>query len=156
MTDTNVAQPKQPPAVQADQIRNWINVVDDDHARQNARDGIVTMEQGKLGPLIRLTPGDWLIFYASRAAVGGDGKAVKVFSAIGHVVDADPYQVETETGKSVFCRDIDWLDTHEIALSDLSDKLDFTRGSWGMLARRGLFEITESDRRIILAAMKKE
>ncbi|MDP0928880.1 EVE domain-containing protein [Paracoccus onubensis] len=156
MTETTAdATPKQAALVQPEQIRNWIGVVSRDDVRQGVSGGFVMMEQGKLGPLLRFNPGDWLIFYSPRATLS-DRKPLKKFTAIGRVTDAEPYQVPMETGKTVFRRDIDWMKAKEVQISDLSEKLDFMRGNWGMLTRRGLFEITDADRHVIRVAMTGE
>lgn len=155
MTETTEATPKRAIPVQPEQIRNWIGVVSHDDVREGVGGGFVMMEQGKLGPLLRLNPGDWLIFYSPRVT-GSHGKPFKKFTAIGRVTDDEPYQTPMETGKTGFRRDIDWMKAKEIQISDLSDKLDFMRGNWGMLTRRGLFEITDADRHVIRAAMTGE
>ena len=155
MTETTEATPKRAIPVQPAQSRNWIGVVSRDHVSEGVSGGFVMLEQGKLGPLLRLNPGDWLIFYSPRATVS-HGKPLKKFTAIGRVIDSDPYQTPMKTGKTGFRRDIDWMNAKEIQISDLSDKLDFMRGNWGMLTRRGLFEITDADRHVIRAAMTGE
>lgn len=53
-------------------------------------------------------------------------------------------------------RDIDWIPATETFIELLSEGLEFTRGNWGMLACRGLFEITGADFQTIRAAMTKD
>ncbi|RNF35467.1 EVE domain-containing protein [Paracoccus methylarcula] len=149
-SDTVAEQPV--PAQAQAETRNWIAVVPRDHALENIGGDFAMLEHGKLGPLLRLTPGDWLIYYSPRSLQSG-GEVLKAFTAIGTVRDAEPYQIRMDGGAMGFRRDINWLSATEIQLADLTQKLDFTRGSWGMLARRGLFEITDADRRVIRAAM---
>ncbi|SIS65505.1 EVE domain-containing protein [Paracoccus saliphilus] len=134
------------------ETRNWIAVVSRDHALESVESGFSMLDHGKLGPLLRLTPGDWLIYYSPRTMPTG-GEVLKAFTAIGTVKDAEPYQIKMHGGAMGFRRDIDWLDATEAQLAELTQTLDFTRGSWGMLARRGLFEITDADRHVIRAAM---
>ncbi|RMC32391.1 EVE domain-containing protein [Paracoccus alkanivorans] len=144
----------QPGPAQAE-TRNWIGVVSRDHALESIEGGFTVLGHGKLGPLLRLTPGDWLIYYSPRTLPNG-GEILKAFTAIGSVKDAEPYQIRMNGGVMGFRRDIDWLDATETPLAELTKQLDFTRGSWGMLARRGLFEITDADRRVIRAALTRE
>ncbi|SFA41684.1 EVE domain-containing protein [Paracoccus halophilus] len=110
---------------------------------------------GKLAPLKRLSPGDSLIFYSPKTAYP-DGATLKTFTALGTVRDAPPYQWEMRPGMLGYRRDIDWMKATETAISSLSERLEFTRGNWGMLARRGLFEISDADARTIRAAMLQE
>ena len=155
MTETTDVTPKPAIPAQPEQIRNWIGVISREDVREGISGGFVMLEQGKLGPLLRLNPGDWLIFYSPRAALP-HGKPLKKFTAIGRVADAEPYQTPMKAGKTGFRRDIDWMKGKEVQISDLGDKLDFMRGNWGMLTRRGLFEITDADRHVIHVAMTGE
>lgn len=154
-TQSNSGKTAHQPAPTQVATRNWIGVVGQDHAIEALEGGFTMMDHGKLGPLLRLMPGDWLIYYSPRTAQTG-GKVLKAFTAMGRVKDAEPYQVKTTSGSMAFRRDIDWITSTEVQLAELSQKLDFTRGSWGMLARRGLFEITDADSHVIRAAMTGE
>lgn len=135
--------------------RHWIGVVSREHVMIGVEGGFAMMNHGKLAPVQRLGPGDALIYYSPKTAYP-DGMPLKAFTAIGTVRDTPPYQAEMRFGGHGYRRDIDWLAATEIPIVSLSDRLEFTRGNWGMLARRGLFEITEADSLIIRAAMVKD
>ena len=60
------------------------------------------------------------------------------------------------SGLEVFRLGMDWLKARETPISGLTDRLEFTRGNWGMLARRGLFVISDADFQTIRAAMLQE
>lgn len=137
-----------------DAPRSWIGVVSREHVRIGVKQGFAMLNHGKLGPLVQMNPGDWLIYYSPKTSYP-DGAPLKAFTAIGMVKEAEPYQTEMTPGTMGFRRDIDWLEAKETPLAEISDALDFTRGSWGMLARRGLFEITAPDLDVIRAAMTK-
>lgn len=49
--------------------------------------------------------------------------------------------------------DIDWMPATETPIVTLTDRPEFTRGNWGMVARRGLFDISDADFQTIRAAM---
>lgn len=132
--------------------RFWIGVVSRDHVRMGVAGGFAMLNHGKLGPLTTLGPGDGLVYYSPRTA-WPKGDMLKAFTAIGTVGDAAPYQAEMRPGLTGFRRDIDWMKATETPVASLSGRLDFTRGSWGMLARRGLFEITAADFQTIREAM---
>lgn len=135
--------------------RFWIGVVSREHVLIGATGGFAMMNHGKLAPLRRLTPGDGLIYYSPKTA-WPDGAALKAFTAIGTVRDAAPYQAEMRPGLLGYRRDIDWLPAAETPISLVIDRLEFARGNWGMLARRGLFEISDADFQTIRTAMVQE
>ncbi len=132
--------------------RNWIGVVSRDHVMIGVREGYAMLNHGKLGPLTKLSPGDWLIYYSPKTSYPA-GKILKAFTAIGTVRDRAPYQVEMRPGMMGFRRDIDWCEATETPISSLTDQLEFTRSSWGTMARRGLFEVNKADRQMIHRAM---
>ena len=135
--------------------RFWIGVVSREHVLIGVTGGFAMMNHGKLAPLRRLTPGDGLIYYSPKTA-WPDGAALKAFTAIGTVRDAAPYQAEMRPGLLGYRRDIDWLPAAETPISLVIDRLEFARGNWGMLARRGLFEISDADFQTIRTAMVQE
>lgn len=135
--------------------RHWIGVVSRDHVLMGLRYGFAMLNHGKLAPLKRLAPGDGLIYYSPKTAYP-DGAALKAFTAIGTVRDVAPYAAEMRPGMLGYRRDIDWLPATETPISALIDRLEFARGNWGMLARRGLFVISDADFQTIRAAMLQE
>ncbi|WP_374422511.1 EVE domain-containing protein [Paracoccus sp. (in: a-proteobacteria)] len=134
--------------------RFWIGVVSREHVLGLGA-GFAMMNHGKLAPLRRLTPGDGLIYYSPKTA-WPDGAPLKAFTAIGTVRDAAPYPAEMRPGMLGYRRDIDWLPAAETPISLVIDRLEFARGNWGMLARRGLFEISDADFQTIRTAMVQE
>ena len=135
--------------------RHWIGTVSRDHVLIGVAGGFAMMNHGKLAPLKRLSPGDGLIYYSPKDA-WPDGAPLKAFTAIGTVGDLPPYAAEMRTGQTGYRIDIDWLTARETPISQLTDSLEFTRGNWGMLARRGLFEVSGTDFQTIRAAMLQE
>ena len=135
--------------------RFWIGVVSREHVLIGVTGGFAMMNHGKLAPLRRLTPGDGLIYYSPKTA-WPDGAPLKAFTAIGTVRDAAPYPAEMRPGMLGYRRDIDWLPAAETPISLVIDRLEFARGNWGMLARRGLFEISDADFQTIRTAMVQE
>ena len=135
--------------------RFWIGVVSREHVLIGVAGGFAMMNHGKLAPLKRLGPGDGLAYYSPRTA-WPEGEVLKAFTAIGTVRDAAPYQAEMRPGMLGYRRDIDWLPAAETPISLVIDRLEFARGNWGMLARRGLFEISDADFQTIRTAMVQE
>ena len=135
--------------------RHWIGTVSREHVLIGVAGGFAMMNHGKLAPLKRLSPGDGLIYYSPKDA-WPDGAPLKAFTAIGTVGDLPPYAAEMRTGQTGYRIDIDWLTARETPISQLTDSLEFTRGNWGMLARRGLFEVSGTDFQTIRADMLQE
>lgn len=135
--------------------RFWIGVVSREHVLIGVRGGFAMMNHGKLAPVRRMAAGDTLIFYSPKTTYP-DGDTLKAFTAIGTVRDTPPYPAEIRPGMLGYRRDIDWLAGAETPISGLMDRLEFTRGNWGMLARRGMFEISQADFQTIRAAMLRK
>lgn len=135
--------------------RHWIGTVSREHVMRGVAGGFAMLNHGKEAPLRRVLPGHWLIFYSPRVSFP-DGAPLKAFTAIGRVREGQPYQAEMAPGMTGWRRDVDWGKATETPIARLADRLEFTRGNWGMLARRGLFEISAADFQTIHAAMLKE
>ena len=133
-------------------LRHWISTVSREHVLIGVAAGFAMMNHGKLAPLKRLSPGDDLIYYSPKTAYP-DGAPLKAFTAIGTVGATPPYLAEMRFGGQGYRIDIDWMPATETPIVTLTDRLEFTRGNWGMLARRGLFDISDADFQTIRAAM---
>jgi len=132
----------------------WIGVVSKSHVLRGVAGGFAQLCHGKNGPLQRMSTGDWLIYY-SPSTEFQSGLPLKAFTAIGQVQQAI-YSFDMGNGFVPFRRDVDYLITNQDALvKDLSVKLDFIQKNknWGMLARRGHFEIPMSDALLIAETM---
>ena len=134
--------------------RYWIGTVSREHVLRGVAGGFAMLNHGKEAPLKRLSPGDGLIYYSPKTAI--DGTPLKAFTALGQVGDRAPYLGQMAPTMMGYRRDIDWQKATETPIARLSDRLEFTRGNWGMLARRGLFEISAADFQTIRAAMLQE
>ena len=132
--------------------RHWIGTVSREHVLIGVAEGFAMLNHGKLAPLKRLSPGDDLIYYSPKTTYP-DGEPLKAFTALGMVGASPPYQAEMGHGMTGYRIDIDWMPARETPIVQLTDRLEFTCGNWGMLARRGLFEISDADFQTIRAAM---
>ena len=137
--------------------RHWIAVASADHVALGRQSGFMQVCHGKAAPLRRLQPGDRVIFYSpTRHFRGSDG--LQAFTALGNVLDADPYQVTMSAGFHPWRRNVAWQQAAETSIRPLLDQLAFTRGSrnWGYRFRFGLFDIDSADAALIAAAMCPE
>lgn len=125
------------------------------HVLRGVEGGFAQLNHGKLAPLERMSPGDWLIYYSPKT--GLEGESLMSFTALGKIVDRPPYPGEMGTiaGATPMRRDVDYITAHEAPIRPLLDELDLTRGhkNWGMKLRAGLVEITTHDFALIAAAM---
>ena len=116
--------------------------------------GFTQANHGRASGLRRLHAGDLIAFYSPRVSYP-DGAFLQRFTAIGQVVDDEPYQVEMTPSFHPWRRRLRFLPAEEIAIEPLLDTLEFItdRRRWGFVFRRGLFEIGAQDFRRIAAAM---
>ena len=110
---------------------------------------------GKESPLRRLRPGDGIVYY-SPSTIHGVKDGLQSFTAIGTVAGKEPYRVDMEGGFHPFRRDVHWVDAKAAPIRPLVDRLGFTAGhpNWGRKLRFGLVQVSDSDFRLIAAAME--
>jgi hypothetical protein len=135
-------------------MTNWINTVSRDHVQRGVRGRFTQANHGKADALRRMARGDWIIFYSPRTE-HPDGAPVQAFTAIGQVVDDEPYQVEVSPDFQPWRRNVDFLDCAETPVRPLIDELEFIENKqrWGYKFRFGVFKIADSDFERIRAAM---
>lgn len=135
-------------------MTNWINTVSRDHVERAVRGRFTQANHGKPQALRRMARGDWIIFYSPRVTYP-DGDQLQAFTAIGQVVDDEPYRASTED--EVWRRNVDFLDCAETPIRPLIDALDFIENKqrWGYKFRFGVFRIDDHDFETIRAAMTR-
>ena len=70
--------------------RYWLAVASRDHVKNGVAGGFCQMSHGKPGPLMRIRPGDGIVYYSPRTEMRG-GDPVQGFTAIGVVAPGEPY-----------------------------------------------------------------
>ncbi|MDP4171415.1 MAG: EVE domain-containing protein [Bacillota bacterium] len=137
-----------------EQSRYWIGVVSASHVKRGVLGGFAQLCHGKSGPLRRMCPSDWLIYYSPRTDLT-NGEVLQAFTAIGQVTDERVYEYQMSESFVPFRRNIRYIPCQEIKIADLLDKLSFTRGNrnWGYSFRYGHFEIGREDFLMIAGAM---
>lgn len=100
--------------------------------------------------------GDWIIFYSPRTT-HPDGSPLQAFTAIGQVVDDEPYEADVSGDRHPWRRNVDFLDCVETPIRPLIDDLDFVENKqrWGYKFRFGVFRIDDHDFEIIRTAMTR-
>jgi hypothetical protein len=76
-----------------DAMAHWINIVSRDHAQRGVAGGFTQANHGKPAGLKRMSKGDWIAFYSPKTHYP-QGDPLQAFTAIGRVLDEQPYQVE--------------------------------------------------------------
>ncbi|MWB77305.1 EVE domain-containing protein [Pseudooceanicola sp. 216_PA32_1] len=134
--------------------RFWIGVAARAHVLRGVDGGFCQLGHGKEGPVRRLSPGDFLTYYAPRETLEGTDP-VQAFVALGQVRQGEAYRAEQGTQFHPWRRDVDYLDGVEAPVRPMLDRLAFVRDPrhWGMAFRRSLFEVGDDDFALIAGAM---
>jgi EVE domain len=134
-------------------MRYWINTVSRDHVRLGARGGFTQAGHGRSTRLSRLVKGDALVFYSPQTTFER-GERLQAFTAIGYIVDDEPYQV-AKPGFHPWRRRMKFSKSIQAPIAPLIPELGFIvdKRRWGYPFRRGLFEVTRRDFERIACAM---
>jgi EVE domain len=133
----------------------WIGVTSREHVLAAVEGGFCQLNHGKEAPLKRMSPGDRIIYYSPREGMR-ESKPVRAFTAIGKIMNKDPFQVSMPKGFNPFRRHVRYLRGEEAPIEPHLEQLSFTRGkssSRGLALRRGFFAIDGEDYLTIANAM---
>lgn len=135
----------------------WINVVSRDHVQRGVEGGFTQANHGKPWALRKMQKGDWIIFYSPKTAFV-DGEPLQAFTAIGQIIDDEPYQAEMSPDFHPWRRNVAFKRSHEAPIRPLINELDFieNKQSWGYKFRFGVIEIGKKDFATIRRAMETE
>lgn len=134
--------------------RCWVGVASRDHVRAAVEGGFCQLNHGKEAPLKRIARGDRILYYPPREAMKA-GKPINAFTAIGKIIDDEPYEAVQSERFKPFRRQVEYYEAKDAEIHPLLDTLSFSRGdrSWGQVLRRGFFEIEKGDYDVIAEAM---
>lgn len=126
-----------------------MNTVSRDHVLRGVRGRFTQANHGKPHMLKKMAKGDWIVFYSPKTDYP-KGEPLQAFTAIGQVVDDEPYQ-DFQTWR----RTVDFLECAETPIRPLIDKLEFIEdpARWGYKFRAGVFKISDHDLDVIRSAM---
>lgn len=132
----------------------WVGVASHEHVKKGVAGGFAQVCHGKGGPLQKMKPGDWIVYYSPVEIFGGKSPCRK-FTALGILQDKVPYEVHMSECFVPWRRDVDFLDATPVLISDLINTLSCIKNKthWGMVFRRGCFEIPKEDFKSIAHAM---
>lgn len=137
-------------------MKYWINVVSRDHVERGVAEGITQANHGKDWALKKMSKDDWLVFYSPKTKYE-DGEPLQAFTAIGQIIDTEPFQVIVDESFHPWRRSVRFEKTHEAPIRPLIDALQFIENKvqWGYKFRFGVIEISRTDFELIHAVMKK-
>ncbi len=98
---------------------------------------------------------DWVIFYSSKDKFE-KGKPLQKFTAIGQVVDEEPYQPNTDSNFNPYRRNVKFKNCSEVEIRPILEQLSFIKNKkkWGFYLISGFREIQKEDFTVIKNAMK--
>lgn len=134
--------------------RYWINTVSLDHVLTGVKGGFTQADHGKEARLRKLRKGDLIVFYSPRTEFHG-GEPVRAFTALGRILDDEPYQVTMSSDFHPWRRRVAFYQGHDAKIRPLIGDLSFIKNKkkWGFPFRRGLFEVPRPDFELIARAM---
>jgi hypothetical protein len=135
-------------------LRYWVNTISREHVQRGIAGSFTQADHGKNTRLKRLAKGDRIVFYSPRTEFRG-GEQLQAFTAIGEITDDEPYQVTMTPDFHPWRRRVAFSPCTEVPVQPLIADLTFIKNKtqWGFPFRRGLFEISEDDFRLIASAM---
>jgi hypothetical protein len=137
--------------------KNWITVASADHVAIGRAGGFIQVGHGKRAPLLRIHPGDRVAIYSPAQQLGAR-EPLQAFTALGVVLDGEPYEADMGNGFVPFRRDVCFSPAESAPIRPLLDALSFAqpRASWGAKFRYGLFSIDDADMGLIADAMQAD
>lgn len=135
-------------------MKHWIAVISRAHARIAAESGFLQVCHGKPGPLRKTRAGDEVFIYCPRSEMGA-GEVLKTVEYHCVFNNDDVYQVEQFPGFTPYRKDVTFSrNCQSVVLKEVAN-LAFTADShWGMLARRGFFEIGPHDAELLRISVR--
>jgi hypothetical protein len=134
--------------------RYWIAVASYEHVQQGVAGGFAQVCHGKLGPMKSMEGGDWLIYYSPTIHFRCQDPC-QSFTAIGEIRPDDPYLFEMSPDFIPWRRNVRFTPSQKVVIQPLLEKLSFIKDKkrWGFPFKRGCFEISENDFKVIAEAM---
>ncbi len=126
-----------------------------DHVKKGMEKGFAQAGHGRKNFISKPSKDDWIVYYSSKDKFE-NGTPLQKFTALGQIIDDEPYQPNTKSGFKPYRRDVKYHASHETDIRPLIDKLTFIKNKnrWGFYLISGFREIYKDDFRIIKNAME--
>ncbi len=134
--------------------RYWIAVASKEHVQKGESGGFAQVCHGKRGPLVGMHENDWIIYYSPTVTFGKKDPC-QSFTAIGRVAAGTLYTFQMSPDFIPWRKNVNFEESQETEIKPLLDHLSFItdKKRWGFPFRRGCFEISEQDFKLIARAM---
>lgn len=134
----------------------WINTISAQHVARGVAGGFTQADHGMPDRLKRLARGDWVAFYSPKTDYP-EGEPLRMFTALGQIVDDEPYQVELSEDAKPYRRRVEFVECTPVPIRPLIEQLDFIEDKqhWGFRFRFGLFRINSHDFEVIRTALTR-
>lgn len=118
--------------------------------------GFAQAGHGRKDLMSKLSKGDWLVYYSSKEQFE-NGKPLQKFTAIGQILDDEPYRVNDDPNFKPYRRQVKYKGSNEAGILQLIADLGFIKKkkSWGFYLISGFREISKEDFTTIKHAMKQ-
>lgn len=129
-------------------------MVSRDHVQRGVICGFTQANHGKPWALRKMSKDDWLVFYSPKTKFE-NGEVLQTFTALGQIIDDEPYEAEMSPSFHPWRRDVRFEKVHEVPIRPMIQTLDFIENKvqWGYKFRFGVIEISEHDFNMIKKAM---
>ncbi len=125
-----------------------------DHVLKGIKGGFAQAGHGRKDFMSKPFKGDWIVYYSSKDKFE-DGKPLQKFTAIGQIIDDEPYQPNTHTNFKPYQRNLTYMKSNEADIRPLIERLSFIKNKkrWGFYLISGFREIVKDDLEIIKHSM---
>jgi predicted RNA-binding protein len=126
-----------------------------DHVLKGVEGGFAQAGHGRKDLISKPSKGVWVVFYSSKD-IFEDGKSLQKFTAIGKIVDEEPYQPNASANFKSYRRNVEFKKVQETEIRPLLEHLSFIKNKkkWGFYLISGFREISKEDYNVIKSAMK--
>jgi len=126
-----------------------------DHILKGVEGGFAQAGHGRKDFMSKPSKGDWIVFYSSKDNFE-HGMTLQKFTAIGKVIDEEPYQPNANESFKPYRRNVEFKKGEETEIRPLIDLLTFIKNKkkWGFYLISGFREISKEDFNVIKSAMK--
>ncbi len=97
-----------------------------DHVLKGVEGSFAQAGHGRKDFISKPSKGDWVVFYSSKDNFE-NGKPLQKFTAIGQVVDEEPYQPNTSDNFKPHRRNVEFKNSAEVEIRPLLEHLTFIK-----------------------------
>lgn len=125
-----------------------------DHVLKGVKGNFAQAGHGRKDYMSKLSKNDWVVFYSSKNKFEG-GEPLQKFTAMGKVIDSEPYQPNNDSNFNPYRRDVEFIKSREADIRPLLDQLDFIKNKkkWGFYLISGFKELSKKDFDLIRFSM---